>query len=156
MRIIKPLLQDNSKPVKKPPIKSQPAPRPAPMPVPRPVPRPAPKPTSKPSKPVRDIGTGSPVFSPKDIPIDPRMVRNADYNAGAGAMGGGTPAGTLSPRGAVTGGAMPAPPMGGGIKKGGSVRAEKMASGGMTSKASSASKRGDGIAQRGKTKGRMV
>ena len=71
-------------------------------------------------------------------------------------MGGGTPAGTLSPRGAVTGGARPAPPMGGGMKKGGSVRAEKMASGGMTSKAPAASKRGDGIAQRGKTKGRMV
>ena len=32
---------------------------------------------------------------------------------------------------------------------------KKMASGGMTSKASSASRRGDGIAQRGKTKGRM-
>jgi hypothetical protein len=79
-----------------------------------------------------------------------------DYNAGVGAMGGGTPAGTLSPRGAVTGGARPAPPMGGGMKKGGSVRAEKMASGGMTSKAPAASKRGDGIAQRGKTKGRMV
>jgi len=31
-----------------------------------------------------------------------------------------------------------------------------MASGGMTSKASPASKRGDGIAQRGKTKGRMI
>jgi hypothetical protein len=46
--------------------------------------------------------------------------------------------------------------MGGGMKKGGSVRAEKMSSGGMTSKASPASKRGDGIAQRGKTKGRMV
>ena len=91
-----------------------------------------------------------------------------------GGMGGGTPAGTLSPRGAVTGGARPAPVgMGGGMpgatgmptsapppgamfKKGGSVRAEKMASGGMTSKAPTASKRGDGIAQRGKTKGRMV
>jgi len=37
--------------------------------------------------------------------------------------------------------------------KGGQIK--KMASGGMTSKASSASKRADGIAQRGKTKGRM-
>ena len=157
MRIIKPLLQDSvSKPVKKPPIKSQPIPIPVPVPRPLVSPRPAPKPAPKPSKPVRDIGTGSPVFRPKDIPIDPRMVRNADYNAGAGAMGGGTPAGTLSPRGAVTGGARPAPPMGGGMKKGGSVRAEKKASGGMTSKAPTASKRGDGIAQRGKTKGRMV
>lgn len=40
-----------------------------------------------------------------------------------------------------------------GMKRGGRVK--KMASGGMTSKASSASKRADGIAQRGKTKGRM-
>jgi len=40
-----------------------------------------------------------------------------------------------------------------GMKKGGKVK--KMASGGMTSKASPASSRGDGIAQRGKTKGRM-
>jgi hypothetical protein len=38
---------------------------------------------------------------------------------------------------------------GGRFRKGGKVK--KMASGGMT-----ASKRGDGIAQRGKTKGRMV
>jgi hypothetical protein len=38
-------------------------------------------------------------------------------------------------------------------KKGGVIK--KMASGGMTSKSSSASSRGDGIAQRGKTKGRM-
>jgi hypothetical protein len=41
----------------------------------------------------------------------------------------------------------------GNMKRGGAVK--KMASGGMTSKASSASKRADGIAQRGKTKGRM-
>ncbi len=39
------------------------------------------------------------------------------------------------------------------MKRGGKVK--KMASGGMTSK-SSASRRGDGIASRGKTKGRMV
>ena len=124
--------------------------------------------------PVRDIGTGNPAFRPKDAfgpptlgpgaPLpsntpNPAIISQppmgADYNAGAGIMGGGTPAGTLSPRGGVTGGARPAPPMGGGMKKGGSVRAGKMASGGMTSKASSASKRGDGIAQRGKTRGKM-
>jgi hypothetical protein len=40
-----------------------------------------------------------------------------------------------------------------GMKRGGQVK--KMASGGMTSKASGASKRADGIAQRGKTKGRV-
>ena len=110
---------------------------------------------------------------------DPVRPAGSDMSGGMGggrpvpSMGGGTPAGTLSPRGAVTGGARPAPSMGGGMpgatgmptsapppgamfKKGGSVRAEKMASGGMTSKAPTASKRGDGIAQRGKTKGRMV
>ena len=50
--------------------------------------------------------------------------------------------------------APPLPP-GAVYKKGGKVK--KMASGGMTSKSSSspASRRGDGIAQRGKTKGRM-
>ena len=102
------------------------------------------------------LGPGAPLPSNTPNPaIISQPPMGADYNAGAGIMGGGTPAGTLSPRGGVTGGARPAPPMGGGMKKGGSVRAEKMASGGMTSKASSASKRGDGIAQRGKTRGKM-
>jgi hypothetical protein len=41
-----------------------------------------------------------------------------------------------------------------GRKNGGVIK--KMASGGMTSKVSNASKRGDGIAQRGKTKGRYL
>jgi hypothetical protein len=40
------------------------------------------------------------------------------------------------------------------MKKGGKVK--KMASGGMTSKVSSASRRADGIATKGKTKGRFV
>ena len=40
------------------------------------------------------------------------------------------------------------------MKRGGKVK--KMASGGMTSKASSASKRADGIATKGKTRGRFV
>ena len=58
-----------------------------------------------------------------------------------------------------TGGPMnpgPMPPptgMGPGMKRGGKVK--KMAAGGSTSKASSASKRADGIAQRGKTKCKM-
>jgi hypothetical protein len=46
------------------------------------------------------------------------------------------------------------PYKGDGMKRGGKVK--KMASGGMTSKASSASKRGDGIAQRGKTRGKYL
>jgi len=45
-------------------------------------------------------------------------------------------------------------PTGPGMKRGGRVK--KMASGGMTSKVSSASRRGDGIATKGKTKGRFV
>jgi hypothetical protein len=46
------------------------------------------------------------------------------------------------------------PPAGAAFKKGGAVKAKKMASGGMTAKASPA-RRGDGIAQRGKTRGKM-
>jgi hypothetical protein len=42
-----------------------------------------------------------------------------------------------------------------GMKRGGQTKAKKMASGGMTSKASSASKRGDGIAAKGKTNCKM-
>jgi hypothetical protein len=45
------------------------------------------------------------------------------------------------------------PPM---MKKGGKVKASSYKSGGNVSTASSASRRGDGIAQRGKTKGRML
>jgi hypothetical protein len=41
----------------------------------------------------------------------------------------------------------------GGYKRGGKVK--KMASGGMTSKVTTASRRADGIAQRGKTRGKM-
>jgi hypothetical protein len=63
---------------------------------------------------------------------------------GTGAMGGGM---------GGMGGA-PAAPMAPQFKKGGSVKA--YAKGGMVSKPSSASSRGDGIAQRGKTKGRIV
>jgi hypothetical protein len=42
------------------------------------------------------------------------------------------------------------------MKKGGKVKDGSSNSGGNVSKSSSASKRGDGIAQRGKTKGRML
>jgi hypothetical protein len=64
------------------------------------------------------------------------MGLGAPMGGGMGGMSGG-----------MGGGGM------GGMKRGGVVK--KMASGGMTSKTTSASKRGDGIAQRGKTKGRM-
>jgi len=151
------------------------------------------RPAPMPSKPVKDRGAipsgGTPM---------PNFPRGSDI----------TQAGTLSPRGGVTGGARPVPmpapmpaggnmgsmpaggntgapatstfqggtsggsgmsggvpntsmpntsmlPAGAAFKRGGAAKAKKMASGGMTSKASTASKRGDGIAQRGKTKGRM-
>jgi hypothetical protein len=42
-----------------------------------------------------------------------------------------------------------------GMKRGGAVKAKRMASGGMTSKMPSASRRGDGIASRGKTRGKI-
>ena len=133
--------------------------------------------------PVRDIGTGDPAFRPKDIasttqspnnpgprgglsPYTTELTRPAGSDIGGGIGGSGVvsnapPRPMSAPGGGNpnlfgTSGTFNAPPMGGGMKKGGSVRAEKMASGGMTSKAPAASKRGDGIAQRGKTKGRMV
>jgi hypothetical protein len=79
---------------------------------------------------------------------------------GAGLMGGGTPPVTTNFKpgmGGNIGGSAAGTPAGMNMmtmKKGGKVK--QMASGGMTSKAPAASKRGDGIAQRGKTKGRMV
>ena len=98
---------------------------------------------------------------------------NPGFNTGAlppyvqgGATGGntGAPATTTFQGGATGGGGVampgtgnmstPALPPGATFKRGGKVK--KMASGGMTSKSSTASRRGDGIAQRGKTKGRMV
>jgi hypothetical protein len=67
----------------------------------------------------------------------------------SGPTGGG-----MSPAGMAGSAGKPAGMNMGTMKKGGKVK--QMASGGMTSKVSSASKRGDGIAQRGKTKGRMI
>jgi len=82
------------------------------------------------------------------------------YNTGAPATStfqGGTSGGS-GMAGGMPNTSMPntsMPPAGAAFKRGGAAKAKKMASGGMTSKASTASKRGDGIAQRGKTKGRM-
>jgi hypothetical protein len=42
-----------------------------------------------------------------------------------------------------------------GMKKGGAVKAKRMASGGMASGGMTASRRGDGIASRGKTRGKI-
>ena len=91
-----------------------------------------------------------PPMATDSIPVGPRT----------GAMGGGTPPATTNFQpgmGGNIGGSAAGTPAGMNMrtmKKGGKVK--QMVSGGMTSKASPASKRGDGIAQRGKTKGRMI
>jgi len=77
-------------------------------------------------------------------------VPNMNTIGPASPMGGGF----NTPTGQFNASTAPALPIGAVYKKGGKVK--KMASGGMTSKVSSASKRADGIAQRGKTRGKMV
>jgi hypothetical protein len=108
------------------------------------------------------MGGGMPPAGPGAMPPMGSMPPMGDTGGGMVGTMGGTGAydpatgrydlGTASNLGTAGGGR---PPNYGGMtmKKGGKVK--KMASGGMTSKTSSASKRGDGIAQRGKTKGRM-
>jgi hypothetical protein len=111
-----------------------------------PLPSNTPNPAIIPDKPLPSYGAPSPM--------------TPGYNTGAPATAtfqGGTTGGTAGGMPGATG--MPNTsmlPAGAAFKRGGVVRAKKMSSGGMTSKASPASKRGDGIAQRGKTKGRMV
>jgi hypothetical protein len=75
---------------------------------------------------------------------------NAGRMGGMGGSVGGNPTG-LGPAGAKANFQSV-----GGMKKGGKVKDGSSNSGGNVSKSSNASKRGDGIAQRGKTKGRMV
>ncbi len=108
------------------------------------------------------MGGGMPPAGPGAMPPMGSMPPMGDTGGGmVGTMGGRgyDPAtgkydlGTASNLGTAGGGFLPN--YGGmTMKKGGKVK--NMASGGMTSKAPAASKRGDGIAQRGKTKGRMV
>jgi hypothetical protein len=69
-------------------------------------------------------------------------------------MLGAAPAATPNPMlGANPAGAVGATGFAKTMRRGGAI---KMASGGSVSKVSTASRRGDGIAQRGKTKGRYV
>ena len=92
------------------------------------------------------LGGGTPQAVSVQAPQQPQQ--SSPYAANLAAAPAATPASTPTPAPAA-GGANFATPM----KRGGKVK--KMASGGMTSK-SSASRRGDGIAQRGKTKGRYL
>jgi len=90
---------------------------------------------------------GGPISGPgAPIPAGPGPGRIGSGNplipanyTGTGSSIGGSAAGTPAAMNAM-------------MKKGGKVKVKKMASGGMTSKVSSASSRADGIAQRGKTK----
>ncbi len=93
-----------------------------------------------------DYGTSSPMPPGYNMGTLPTSTFQGGTTGG---MSGGMPGATGMPNTSML-------PAGAAFKRGGVVRAEKMASGGMTSKAPAASKRGDGIAQRGKTKGRMV
>jgi hypothetical protein len=93
------------------------------------------------------LGGGTPQAVSVQAPQQPQQ--SSPYAANLGAAPVSTPAPTSAAPTPAANGANFATPM----KRGGKVK--KMASGGMTSK-SSASRRGDGIASRGKTKGRMV
>jgi hypothetical protein len=93
--------------------------------------------------------TGGPMRPPTDRPT---MLQGP----GRG-MTGGPMRPPPMPSGPTSGPQTSMPPggMGGAMmKRGGKVKS--MSSGGSASKAPSASRRGDGIAQRGKTKGRMI
>jgi hypothetical protein len=136
-----------------------------------PLPSNKPNPAIIPDKPLPNYGTSSPMppgYNMGTLPAGPGAMPPMGSMPPMGDTGGGMvgtwggrgydPAtgrydlGTARNLGTAGGGS---PPNYGGMtmKKGGKVK--NMASGGMTSKTSSASKRGDGIAQRGKTKGRM-
>ena len=83
-----------------------------------------------------------------------QIATQAPAPAGVG-LGGRSSSSPMPPQlGLLANATRGLPKMGGmGMKKGGEVKAKKMASGG---KVSSASSRGDGCAIKGKTKGRMV
>jgi len=122
-----------------------------------PIPRSV-KPTPSPGLPtIPERGTGIPAYD------NPRMISPGPTPPSGGATGstgfksafGGIDSNMLAPSGGAPGN--PTGIIGGtgaradfGMKKGGSVKASK------APKASSASKRGDGIATKGKTKGRFV
>jgi hypothetical protein len=146
----------------------RPAPRPAPKPVikpaPRPAPRPAPKPVAKPApipQSVLDRMKGKGFFSPTSQPSSTSPQSTSIPQSMLDRMKGqGFPSPTssnqTSPNYTPLGsgpmdGAVPANmPLTSAMKKGGKVKSSK------ATKSSSASKRGDGIAMKGKTKGRFI
>jgi len=126
------------------------------------------------------LGQGTPQNLPKNLPQD--YTQQQENQAMQAAMGANrSNSATMTPTGPVSGGlsagpidknaptgkpfnfgsiGMPGPSIAqqvSGYKKGGTVKAAKMGAVKVAKpKAGSASSRGDGIAQRGKTKGRMV
>lgn len=107
------------------------------------------------------LGLGSAAPKRSMTPEQMQAAMNSNLN-NVGMIGGGS--NRSAPSGGGLGGSSQSAPAGGasanlarptgGMKRGGKIK--KMSSGGMTSKVTTASSRGDGIAQRGKTKGRMI
>jgi len=89
------------------------------------------------------MGPEAPIKQPQVLPLQNNTMLGAAPGAATNPMLGANPAGAVGATGfnAKT------------MRRGGAI---KMASGGSVSKASTASRRGDGIAQRGKTKGRYL
>ena len=111
----------------------------------KPASKPAPKPVVK-SRPMSAAAEAA--F--QEANASPRSFSSDPNGYGMGKMSRKTEYTTDEMQGGIHGDA------GYGSKRGGLMKAKKMASGGMTSKVSSASKRADGIATKGKTRGRMV
>ena len=104
-------------------------------------------PTKKPVAPRKPVIKSRPMSAAAEAAFQEANVSpttRATYDMGMGKMSRESPYDDDEMRGGVRGG----------YKRGGLMKAKKMASGGMTS--SSASKRADGIAIKGKTRGRMV
>ena len=108
------------------------------MPIVMPMVSPQPSNTPNPASQIQQTVNGGPA---------PNYGSMTQMTAPTGGMGGGMPGATGMPNTSML-------PAGAAFKRGGKVK--QTDSGGMTSKVTTASKRGDGIAQRGKTKGRMV
>lgn len=103
-------------------------------------------PTKKPVAPRRPVVKSRPMSAAAEAAFQEANVSpttRATYDMGMGKMSRASPYDDDEMRGGVRGG----------YKRGGLMKAKKMASGGMTS--SSASKRADGIATKGKTRGKM-
>ena len=105
---------------------------------------------------ITGMGSSNPTPGGRPLPLGPAQggpisdpVAVSSFQGSS--LGGGSATGTPAN---FSGTPASPPPAGAAFKRGGKVN--KIASGGMISKPSSASRRGDGIAQRGKTKGRVL